>query len=61
LRCWEVWKKVRILIELDLGSRTDFSGPLSLLPVEKAKEDFIQQDYKAAVCGLNPETETKLL
>jgi hypothetical protein len=52
---------VSILIELDLGSRTDFSGPLSLLPVEKAKEDFIQQDYKAAVCGLNPETETKLL
>jgi hypothetical protein len=37
-------------------SRTDFSGPLNLLPLEKAKEDFIQQDYKAAVCGLNPET-----
>lgn len=37
-------------------SRTDFSGPLSLLPLEKAKEDFVKQDYKAAVCGLNPET-----
>jgi hypothetical protein len=37
-------------------SRTDFSGPLTLLALEKAKEDFIRQDYKAAVCGLNPET-----
>jgi hypothetical protein len=29
---------------------------LTLLALEKAKEDFIRQDYKAAVCGLNPET-----
>lgn len=37
-------------------SRTDFSGAIDLLPLEKAKESFANEDYKAAVCALNPAT-----